>query len=130
MTPKLDDKKIESISPTVLAFVGDAVFSLFVRCKVVEGCDGKSGLVTAKCNALVNAKAQAKMLEIVDKHLTEEEKDIARRCRNTHLNNKAKNAELAEYKASTALEGVIGWLWLKGDEKRAVEIMEIAIDNE
>ena len=129
MTPKLDDKKIESISPTVLAFVGDAVFSLFVRGKIVEGCDGKSGLVTAKCNTLVNAKAQAKMLDIVTDMMTEEEKDIARRCRNTHLNNKAKNAELIEYKASTAFEGVIGWLWLKGEEGRAAEIMERAISK-
>ncbi|MCL2370702.1 MAG: Mini-ribonuclease 3 [Firmicutes bacterium] len=127
MTPKLDNKKIESISPTVLAFVGDAVFSLYVRGKIVEICDGKSGLVTAKCNTLVNAKAQAKMLDNITEYLTEEEKDISRRCRNTHLNNKAKNAELIEYKASTAFEGVIGWLWLKGDEARAVEIMEKAI---
>jgi len=126
---KLDNKKIESISPTVLAFVGDAVFSLFVRCRIVEGCDGKSGLVTAKCNTLVNAKAQAKMLDIVTGIMTDEEKDVARRCRNTHLNNKAKNAELIEYKASTAFEGVIGWLWLNGEEGRAVEIMEKAINK-
>ena len=113
----------------MLAFVGDAVFSLFVRGKIVERCDGKSGLITAKCNTLVNAKAQAKMLDIVTDMMTEEEKDIARRCRNTHLNNKAKNAELIEYKASTAFEGVIGWLWLKGEEGRAAEIMERAISK-
>jgi len=109
--------------------MGDAVFCLFVRERVIAGCDGKSGLITAKCNALVNARAQAKMLEGLTEQLTDEEADVARRCRNAHLNNKAKNATLAEYKAATAFEGVLGWLYLGGRGERLREVMEKAVSN-
>jgi len=116
-----------NISPTVLALMGDAVFSLFVRQRVISRCDGKSGLITVRCNALVNAKSQARMLAGIEDMLTPEESDIARRCRNAHTNNKAKSATLSEYKASTALEGVLGWLYLCGEHDRCNEIMHRAV---
>lgn len=57
--------------------------------------------------------------------LTEEEADIARRCRNTHTPAKAKNASMSDYKRATALEGVLGYLYLSGNEDRLKELSEL-----
>jgi len=108
-----------------LALVGDAVFSLFVRKKLIHGFDCKSGLLSKKCVEFVNAGSQCKMFHALENIFTEQEAAIAKRARNCHTHTKAKNASITEYKKATALEAVIGYLYLTEQLERLKEIQEI-----
>lgn len=118
----MDKKDANQLNPLVLAFLGDAEFTLFVRKRLVMTHDLKSGGLHRLASKFVSAKAQAKIYDEIVDFLTDEEKEIARRSRNSHNISKAKNAGLADYKRATALEGVIGYLSLT-DKVRCEEIM-------
>ena len=118
----MEKKDANQLNPLVLAFLGDAEFTLFVRKRLVGAHDLKSGGLHRLTSKYVSAKAQAKIYDEILDFLTDEEKEIARRSRNSHNISKAKNAGLADYKRATALEGVIGYLSLI-DEVRCKEVM-------
>ena len=106
------------MSPIVLAFIGDAVYSLYVREKVALLVDAKSGTLSAMSGATVSARSQARF---VDKHLqefTEEEADVFRRARNAKKPSRAKHSTVSEYNKSTGLEAVFGYLYLIGETDR------------
>ena len=119
----MERKDANQISALSLAFLGDAVFTLYIRDHLVNNNDGKSGLLHLEASKYVCAKSQAKMYETLLGELTEEESEIARRCRNAHNTSKAKNAGLSDYKRATALEGLLGYLKLVGDEERLNYLM-------
>ena len=110
----------KQMSPLSLAFVGDAVFELFVREKLV--CAGNCPVKTLHRRAVeqvcCQAQAQAAAGQRLFDSLTPEEQDIFRRGRNAHVNHVPKNAEPADYHAATALEALVGYLYLKGDLSR------------
>lgn len=114
----MQSDKINALNSVTLAYIGDAVFSLYVRARIVDRADFKSGELNSRVNALVKATAQSAMLEKVSEILTEEEQDVVRRGRNCHTPAKAKNTGLMDYKRATALEALFGWLYLKGDIER------------
>lgn len=118
----------EQISPIALAFVGDAVYSLFVRTNLVIASNGEKKDLHARSSRIVNARAQAASLVAIEAELTEEEKDVARRARNAHTHNRAKNASVADYHHSTALEAVFGYLYLKGSTERLEKLMKLSYD--
>ncbi|MCL2556293.1 MAG: Mini-ribonuclease 3 [Firmicutes bacterium] len=129
MIEKLTEFKINHLPPSTLSFVGDAVFSLFVRTKLVNKYDYKSGELTKKAASLVSAVSQSKMLIRLDSILTEEEKDIVKRCKNAYSKTVAKNASISEYHRASGLEGLIGWLYLTEDEIRLKKILEFCIGD-
>ena len=119
----MESKDAIQLNSLTLAFLGDAVFTLFVREKLVTEHDCKSGRLHKLASDYVCAAAQAKMLEDLAPLLTDEEKEVARRCRNCHNPSHAKNAALSDYKKATALEGVLGYLKLTGHKERLNELM-------
>lgn len=114
----MDDQRLNSLGPVTLAYIGDAVFSLYVRTAFAEAADYRSSELNRKVNACVKAVAQSAMLEAVYPELTEEEKEVVRRGRNAHTPAKAKHAGLMDYKRATALEALFGWLYLSGNYER------------
>ena len=108
----------DNINPVVLAFIGDAVYTLFVREKLAEESDLKSGELNKRASGLVCAKAQAERAKILESEFTEEEKDVFRRARNAKKGTRAKSATVAEYNLSTALEAVFGYLQVTGKRDR------------
>lgn len=122
-------EKALNISPIVLAFVGDAVYSLFVRERLVFGGDFKTGELNKKTVAEVNASAQAKFIRDVMPLLTEEELSVFKRARNAKKTTRAKNASVADYNASTGFEAVLGFLYITGDIDRLNFILNKGIEN-
>lgn len=119
--------KVNSLGSVTLAYIGDAVFSLFVRERVVCAAKYRAGECNARVNALVKATAQSAMLDRVLPLLTDEEKDVVRRGRNCHTPAKAKNTALSDYKRATALEALFGWLYLRGEHERLGELEAICV---
>lgn len=111
------------LNPLVLAFVGDSVMALYVREKVVT-FGFKVNKLNKLVNEKVNAKAQCDVFLKLEEDLTEEEQSVAQRARNTNMHHMAKNFSVMEYRYATALEAVIGFLYLTGQEKRLNEILE------
>mgnify|MGYP000974940598 CR=1 FL=1 len=105
-------------SPLVWAYIGDAVYELRVRERLIEKSYAKPHTLHLRSIKLVNAKKQARILEGLEETLTEEEKTIARRARNTKNFHVPKGTSVAEYAKSTALEAVIGYHHINGNEKR------------
>ena len=112
------------IHPVALAFVGDAVYSLYVREKLVKEANESPGVYQRAASAAVSAKGQNALIEKVRDSFTEEEADIFRRARNAKKGTKAKSASVAEYNRSTGIEAVIGYLYLTENHARVREILE------
>ena len=112
-----------NLSPVVLAFVGDAVYSLYVREKLVLGTDFKTGTLQKLSSRQVSAKWQSELIERLLPALTEEEADIFRRGRNAKKSTRSKHASVGEYNRSTGFEALIGYLYLTGRHERIEELL-------
>lgn len=115
----------KSLSPVTLAFVGDAVYSLYVREKLVLSTDFGTGTLQKLTSSSVSAHGQSELLEKIQPLFTEEENDIFRRGRNAKKPTRSKNASVAEYNRSTGFEAVLGFLYLTGQYKRISELLEV-----
>ena len=111
-----------------LAWLGDSLFDLYVR----EHLIARGGRVKAlhrEAISLVCARAQSQALERVQPALTDAERDVVRRARNAHQS-PPKNADPGEYHHATALEALIGWLYVTGQRDRMNEILQMALPEE
>ena len=127
ITINKEEADINQMSPLTWAYVGDCVFELYIRTKLVDTTNLKPHNLHIKAIKYVKAKAQAEMLNNIYEDLTEEEKDIVRRGRNAENHHLPKNANIQEYMYSTAFEALIGYLYLCKKIRRVKEIIEIAI---
>ena len=120
----MTEKEAKQLNQLVLAFVGDGVFTLFVREKLAISSDAKAGALHKIASSLVKATSQAKFLDALYPEFTEVEQDIARRAKNSHNNTKAKNASVMDYKKATEFEAVLGYLHLTKQTERLNYMME------
>lgn len=119
----LTEKEAASLNPLVLAYVGDAVESLYVRHNLAVSHDSKAGELHKLASERVNAKEQAVLADAVWDTLTEEEKSIFMRGRNGKAHHKAKNQTGADYRRATGLEAVLGYLYLTGNVGRITQLL-------
>ena len=122
----INDAKL--LSPLVWAYVGDSVYELFVRTKLTNKSNAKPHKLHIESIKYVKAKAQADILKKIQDNLTDEEKDIVRRGRNTENHHVAKNANVADYSQSTGFEALIGYLYLTKQDDRLEEILNMCIE--
>lgn len=119
-----EEVDINLLSPLTWAYVGDAVYELYVRTNLVNKTKLKPHKLHIESIKYVKAKAQADILkEIMDK-LTDDEKEIVRRARNAENHHLPKNANVQDYMYSTAFEALIGYLYLTKQNDRLKEILE------
>ena len=123
---KLTIEKARAMSPIVLAFIGDAVYSLYVREKNAFTTDYKTGVLNDKTSLKVCARAQAELADKLSEIFTEEEEAIFKRGRNAKKPTKSKSCSVTEYNKSTGMEAVIGYLYITGQSQRINELMEYA----
>ncbi len=112
------------LSPSVLAFVGDAVYGLYVRTYLAE-VNRPSGELHKLSVKMVNATAQAQGFALIEQNLTEKELSVFKRGRNFHTRNTPKNSTGGEYHLATGLETLFGFLYLSGQTDRAKELFHI-----
>ena len=122
---KRDITEVKLMPPLTWAYIGDCVYELYIRTKLVNETKLKPHELHIKAIGYVKAKAQAEILKNIYDKLTEEEKDMVRRGRNAENHHLPKNANVQEYMYSTAFEALIGYLYLTKQNKRLKEILEI-----
>lgn len=116
-------KQPEEMNPLTLAYLGDAVYEIFVRNHLVAKGVIKPNELQKKAVHYVSASAQAKAYHAIEMQLTESERDILRRGRNAKSGSVPKNAKISDYRHSTGLEALIGYLYCLGDQNRLHQIM-------
>lgn len=123
----LESNDIKSYSPLALAYIGDAIFDLVIRSKII----GKGNAPVNKMHNLatkyVSAKAQSFIVTELEDYFTEKEKDYYRRGKNTKVHTVAKNATLTEYRSATGFEAVLGYLYLTDQTERLFDIIKKAV---
>jgi ribonuclease-3 family protein len=116
-----------SLPSLVLAYVGDAVFELFVRLYLLEERNGKVHELHDHATALVNAGAQARYYRMLEPVMTPQERSVARRGRNVNSRRVPKNAQMLDYRLSTGFEALIGFLFLSDQKKRLSELVRLSL---
>lgn len=120
---------IRTVSTAALAYYGDSVIELFVRRRLVEQGHGSSKSLNNRARRYVSAPAQAKAMERLLPHLSEEELGVFRRGRNAGHSATPKNATVAEYRSATGMEALFGYLMLAERETRAKELFLLAFEE-
>lgn len=117
------------LNPVTLAFLGDAVYSLWVRRNLALTGGNRVSELQKSATALESARGQSELLDKILPLFTEEEEEIFRRGRNAKKATKSKHASVGEYNRSTGLEAVIGFLHITGDTARIDALLSV-IDKE
>lgn len=118
------------LSPLVLAYIGDGVYELFVRNKIVEQFPTTPPSKLHKLSsAHVKAHAQSNSMKVIEPILSEKELSIYKRGRNSKSATVPKNADVTDYRRATGFEALIGYLYLNKENERLSEIMELAFSN-
>ncbi len=124
----MEESRLRTYSPQTFAYLGDAVYSLFMRDRVVRRGNCPAKKLHNATIVYVSANAQEAAIDGLFDALTEEERDIYERGKNTKVETHAKNASLTTYHKATGLECLVGYLYLKGDRERLEELMTRAAE--
>lgn len=116
--------------PLVLAYIGDAVYEVYTRERILsENADMPAHKLHKENIKYVKAQAQSRSVCAVEKMLTEEEFAVFKRGRNAKSGTSPKNADVVEYRRATGLEALFGYLYLDGRKARLLELMKTAFEN-
>ena len=124
------EAEINTLSPLTWAYVGDSVYELFIRMYLVNTTKLKPHKLHIEAIKYVKAKAQADILQKIDKALTDKEKEIVKRGRNAENHHLPKNATVQEYMHSTGFEALIGYLYLTKQDERLQDILKLCVQND
>jgi ribonuclease III family protein len=124
---ELKEVEVNGYSPLTLAYIGDSIYDLVIKTIVVSKANCPAGKLHKQTSELVKAEAQANMANLLQEYMTEEEQTIYRRGRNAKSYTMAKNASVADYRKATGLEAVFGFLYLKNNIARIVDLVKIGL---
>ena len=115
------------LNPRQWAFVGDTVYSLFVRTAILTRTDFPLAKMHKLSVTEVNSGRQAAVFDMLEQILGEDEQDILRRGRRVRTRSSHSRNDPAEYSKATAVEALVGYLYLTGQAERLEEIMRIIL---
>ncbi len=125
----MEDVDLRTYSPLTLAYIGDAIYDLIIRTLIVKQGNSRPEKMHKRASALVKASAQAEMIERLLPMLTEEEHAIYKRGRNAKSYTMAKNATMLDYRKATGFEALMGYLYLKEDMNRLIDLVKAGLDK-
>lgn len=121
---------IKMLSPLQLAYIGDAVYELFIRTYLIGTKNISVNELHKEAIEYVKAKAQADITHYLEDKLTEEEWQMVKRGRNAKSGSAPKNANLLDYRYATGFETLVGFLYLNGRYERILEIFGMIINDD
>lgn len=125
----LDFERPDQVSAPALAFIGDAVYDLYIRGLLISDGIRNPGRLHQSAVGFVKASRQRKAYENIVDILDEKEMMIAKRGRNANMGSIPKNANPADYSWATAFETLLGYLYLMNDRARLREVLEKAVGD-
>lgn len=122
-----EEHDIRSYSPLSLAFIGDCVYDLVIKSLIIRKGNRPVNVMQKETSRLVQASAQSAMMRVMQEHLTEEEHAVYRRGRNAKSVSPAKNQSITDYRRATGFEALIGYLYLKKNYRRIVDLIKTGL---
>ena len=123
----MEEMSARNLHPQVLAFVGDSVYSLYIRQKMVLSKNLKGADLHNQVTNYVKASGQSNFINTLLPMFTEKEMSVFKRARNHKTLSQSKNANIVDYRRATGLEAVLGYLYLIGDSDRLNEILKLSV---
>lgn len=123
---KSDNINPREYSPLALAYIGDTVYDLFIRTKVISKGNRHVTEMHKESVSFVKAHSQSVSAYALESELTEDELRVLKWGRNAKSNTTPKNADVTEYRMATGFETLVGYLYLSGEDERLSYLLEIA----
>ena len=126
---QMEEVDMKEYSPLTLAYIGDSIYDLIIKSLVVNRGNKQVNKLHKDTSSLVQASSQSLMMRTMQEHLTEEEHAIYKRGRNAKSVSPAKNQTITDYRRATGFEALLGYLYLKRDWKRLLDLVKIGLDS-
>lgn len=126
---QLNEVDVQEYSPLTLAYIGDGIYDLVIRTLVINRGNKQVQKLHQETSALVQASAQSRMMRVLQEKLTEEEHAVYKRGRNAKSVSPAKNQSVTDYRRATGFEALMGYLYLKKDWKRMLELIRDGLES-
>jgi len=126
---QMEEVDVSTYSPLTLAYIGDGIYDLIIRSLVVNHGNKQVNKLHKETSSLVQASAQSLMMRTMQEHLSEEEHAIYKRGRNAKSISPAKNQSITDYRRATGFEALLGYLYLKKEWKRMLDLVKIGLDS-
>ncbi len=126
---QMEEVDIQTYSPLALAYIGDCVYDLIIKSMVLSKGNKQVNKIHKDTSGLVQASTQSLIMRTIQAHLTEEEHVIYKRGRNAKSVTPAKNQSITDYRRATGFEALLGYLYLKKEWKRLVDLVKIGLDS-
>ena len=126
---QMEEVDIREYSPLTLAYIGDCIYDLVIKSLVINEGNKQVNKLHQETSKLVQASAQSLMMRTMQEHLTEEEHAVYKRGRNAKSVSPAKNQSITDYRRATGFEALVGYLYLKKDYKRLLDLVKIGLDS-
>lgn len=128
MDEYIDKIDIQNESMQTIAFIGDAIYNVYIRCYLAGRSNERTGRLHIESINYVSAKAQSYTIDRLYDDLSEIEQSEYKRGRNCNIQKVSKNVDIIEYKKATGFETLLGYLFLTKDNKRLDEIVKKSIN--
>ena len=126
---QMQEVDIREYSPLALAYIGDCVFDLVVKSLVLNEGNKQVQKMHRETSGIVQASSQSKMMRVLQDKLTEEEHTIYKRGRNSKTVSPAKNQSVTDYRRATGFEALMGYLYLKKEYQRMLDLIKLGLDG-
>lgn len=126
---QMQEVDVKTYSPLALAYIGDCIFDLVIKSLVLNQGNKQVQKLHKETSQIVQASSQSKMMRVIQEHLTEEEHAVYKRGRNSKTVTPAKNQSVTDYRRATGFESLMGYLYLKKDWKRMLELIKMGLDE-
>ena len=126
---QMKEVDIKEYLPLTLAYIGDSIYDLIIKSLVVNEGNRQVQKLHKETSMRVQASAQSKMMRAIQEHLTEEEHAVFKRGRNAKSVSPAKNQSITDYRRATGFEALMGYLYLKKEWKRMLELVKIGLES-
>ncbi len=126
---KMQEVDIREYSPLALAYIGDSIYDLIIKTLVLNEGNKQVQKLHLESSEYVQAKTQSQMMRVLQDILTEEERGVYKRGRNAKSVSPARNQSLTDYRRATGFESVLGFLYLKKEWKRILDLVKIGLDS-
>lgn len=126
---QMGEVDISTYSPLTLAYIGDSIYDLIIKSLVISHGNRQVNKLHKDTSSLVQASTQSLMMRTMQEHLTEEEHAVYKRGRNAKSVSPAKNQTVTDYRRATGFEALLGYLYLKKDWKRMLDLIKIGLDS-
>ncbi len=125
----MQEVDIREYSPLTLAYIGDSIYDLIIKSLVINRGNKQVQKLHKETSSLVQASAQSMMMRAMQEELTDEERAVYKRGRNAKSVSPAKNQSITDYRRATGFEALLGYLYLKEDWKRMLDLVKIGLDS-